>query len=51
MSEEIMLALEQNQGHASAMKDAQIKSYDFVKKKPLRSGFFILKNSITFSFF
>ena len=32
MSEEIMLALEQNQGHASAMKDAQIKSCDFVKK-------------------
>ena len=31
MREEIMLALEQNQGHASAMKDAQIKSYDFVK--------------------
>ena len=39
MSEEIMLALEQNQGHASAMKDAQIKSYDFVKKSHLEVAF------------
>jgi len=35
-----MLTLEQNQGHASAMKGAQIKSYDFVKKTVLLFHFF-----------
>ncbi len=39
MSEEIMLALEQNQGHASAMKDAQINPYDFVKKSHYKVAF------------